>query len=232
MASGFKIFPSVTTSTRWYSGGWQAKMEEIKLLELKEVCLFPTVLNFEQRQKFIKELAKTKVERVPLVHIKNDFKLSEIKYYFDRYHTRLFNLHSEKEYRLHHDLSPYKSYLYLETTKTDISKELQEYAGVCLDVAHVEARRLMGSSLYPVFTKCLKKFPVGVAHVSAIKAQPIAHPKKKGKFIYDSHHYQNLSEFDYLKRYRRFLPTILALELENSLKQQLKAVKYLQKILS
>jgi hypothetical protein len=41
-----------------------------------------------------------------------------------------------------------------------------------------------------------------------------------------------LADFDYLKNYpRKYFPPIIALELENSLKEQLQAKEYIEKIM-
>ncbi len=47
---------------------------------------------------------------------------------------------------------------------------------------------------------------------------------------FDHHLYKNLSELDYLKRYQEFLPEFVALEVENTLSEQLEAKKYIEKI--
>ena len=50
---------------------------------------------------------------------------------------------------------------------------------------------------------------------------------------YDSHNFENLSEFDYLKKYpKNYFSNLIALELENSIKEQLVAKEYIIDILS
>lgn len=71
-----------------------------------------------------------------------------------------------------------------------------------------------------------KKFPIGCAHVSA-----------KPKFKYflarvfkkvGAHYAFGLSEFDYLKKYTKYFPEYLSLELENDFEKQLEIKKYIE----
>jgi hypothetical protein len=41
-----------------------------------------------------------------------------------------------------------------------------------------------------------------------------------------------LEDFDYLIKYKKILPPIMALEVENLLEEQIKAIKYINKILN
>jgi len=51
------------------------------------------------------------------------------------------------------------------------------------------------------------------------------------KWHFASHDLRKLEDLDYLKNYIKYLPEILGLELENSIKQQLEAQKHLEEIL-
>ena len=106
---------------------------------------------------------------------------------------------------------------------------LKNYAGICLDTSHVESERLeKNTNLYNYFIKILKQYPIGCAHISAINPQGGIDPYDN-EFRHDLHLYKNLKQFDYLTRYVKFLSPITALEVENPISQQLKAIKYINR---
>jgi hypothetical protein len=76
----------------------------------------------------------------------------------------------------------------------------------------------------------LNKFPVKCNHISAIKKD--FRIEKDEKLRYDSHSFQDLSEFDYLKKYSLGLfSDFCALELENPIRDQLRVKEYILKTL-
>ena len=228
MNKKFKIFPTITTTS---NSNWKKKIKDIANLGIKEACFFTTGLKPDERKVAYKLLEKTGIKHIPLVHLKHDSTIDEIEYFIHRYGTELFNIHSKKEFKLKHDLSPYRDKISMEFTLFPITDELPSWAGICLDTAHVEEQRLKKTPLYKSFKESLKKFPTNVWHISAIKPEPFLHPGIN-KLIHSCHTYKELSEFDYLKRYKKYISPVIALELENSIEDQLKAKKYIEKILS
>lgn len=221
-----RIYPSITTT----KNVWREQINEINKLNIKTVCLFPTGINHLKRKKLYKLLESSCVTKIPFVHIRNDMDKQEIKYLIQNYNTKLFNIHSQSNgfFPLKHDLSEYKKIIYIETTLAPIpDKELNKYAGICLDTTHVENQRIQKNKLYTRFLKSFEKYPIGIAHISAIKNTPIT---KKGNAHFDKHMFSNLSEFDYVENYIKFLPKTVALELENSIIEQLQAKTYIEKI--
>lgn len=228
MNKKFRVYPTITTTS---NSNWRKKIQTISNLKLKEVCLFITGLNPDERSEAYKLLRKTKIEHIPLVHLKHDSTTDEIEYFIHQFGTKLFNIHSKKEFKLKYDLSPYKDKINLEFTLFPITDELPSWAGICLDTAHVENQRLRKNSLYESFIESLEKFPTNVWHVSAIKPKPFIY-EKTGELNYDFHTFNKLSEFDYIKRYKKYIAPVIALELENSIEDQLKAKKYIEELLS
>jgi len=227
LSKRFKVYPTITTTS---SSHWRKKIQTISDLKLKEACLFTTGLNPDERSKAYKLLEKTEIEYIPLVHLRHDSTVDEIEYFIHRYGTKLFNIHSKKEFKLKYDLSRYKDKINLELTLFPITDELPSWAGICLDTAHVENQRLRKDPLYESFIKSLEEFPTNVWHVSAIKAKPFIH-KRTGELNHDSHTFNKLSEFDYIRRYKKYISPVIALELENNIEDQLKAKKYIEKLL-
>jgi len=225
----FEVYPSITTSL---SSNWKEMISDIKRLNLKKICLFLTGTNMGVRKEIYIALEDSPVKTIPLVHLKNDMEAWEVKYLMKRFKTQIFNVHSRKEYEFSSSLREYsKKYITMELTSTPIEDELHDYTGICLDGAHVENNMLKKSLLYDSFLRCLAKYPVKVWHVSAIKKKKFFWPPTFS-WEYDAHKYRDLSEFDYITKYKKYLVPIIALELVNPIEEQLKAKEYVTKLLT
>ena len=221
-----KIFPSITT----LSLNWKNKIEEIKELGLKEVCLFLTGLNKESREELYKLLKTAEIRRIPLVHLRSDMNLEELDYFVENYKTEVFNTHSERQYPLKYNLDKYKNIIYIENASLPLDgKEIKNFGGVCLDFSHLENRRLLNQDVYRNEIEIIEKYPCGCNHISAIKKFPF---RNKDKLKYDSHYLEDLSEMDYLKRYPvNYFSSIIAIELENTIEKQLMVKNYIIELL-
>jgi len=227
-----KILPTITTITATAGADWRAKIEEVNELGLKEIFVFPTSLNKKDRIELYHMLDHSKVESIPFVHLKNDMELEEVEYFVKKYSTKVFNIHMQIENPLEHDLSKYKNIIYIENVYHILDEEeLKNFAGICLDVSHLENDRLLNPEIYQRNVEIIKKYPIGCNHISALKKD--IHNDEKEIVRYDSHYLQDLSELDYLKRYpRHYFSSFIAIELENSIKEQLKIKTYLEKLIS
>lgn len=232
----YQIYPSVTTTHK----NWEEQISEAAKLKLKELGFFPTCLEKEERYLAYKLFKEADITQLPFVHIRHDMDSKEIGFLQKEFHTRVFNVHSQLKFKqlpkhlkglLVNNLEKFRKQIYVETTLIPLTdKELGYYAGICLDTSHVENQHLYKTCLYKNFMEFLDKYPIGVAHISAVLTKPFLFPGGT-YFLYDRHYYQKLSEFDYLLRYQKFLPAILALELENSIQEQIEAKNYLGKLL-
>lgn len=223
-----KQFLVGVTTTR--NSNWREKVQEIDQLGLKKVAIFTTCLNKKQRQEFFDLLEKTKLKEIPFVHLRSDQEPEELDYLIKQWKTKVFNMHSQREFPFKHNYLKYYQMLYIENTYTPLSqKELKDFAGICLDLSHQENSKLLHKERYKNNEKALKKFPIGCNHISAIK--PTAQLDLDGKPIYTIHSFEKLSEFDYLKNYpQKYFSNYIAIELENSLKDQLKVIDYILKL--
>ncbi len=111
-------------------------------------------------------------------------------------------------------------------------KEVKEFAGVCLDFSHLENDRLLFSERFKEQRSLLLQYKIGCNHIAAIGAT-----KKLTEdgtcMAFDKHIFNELSELDYLKNYpEEFFSNYIAIELENSLKEQLQAIDYICEILN
>ncbi len=223
-----QFLPAITTTS---GADWRAMIQEIDELDLEKIAIFPTCLaELEQRKEFFELLEKTSLKEIPFVHIRSNMRPEELAYLTKRWHTKVFNTHSEDEFPLEYDLSDYFDRMYIENTYWPFNpREMEKFAGLCLDFSHLENHRLLAPSKYKHNIEMLEKFPVGCNHISAIKPRP--HQDNNGDPIYSIHQFEDLSEFDYLKSYpQEWFSDYIAMELENSLSEQLKAIDYILKI--
>ena len=221
-----KIFPSITTLS-----DWQGKIKEVRELGLTEVCLFLTGLDETTRKSLYSALKETKIAKIPLIHLRTDMELWELDYLMKNYEIRAFNIHMQIEFPLIYDYSKYKDIIYLENIYNVFDEnELKEFAGICLDFSHLENERILNKEKFDKFVRIIGKYPIGANHIALIKKSK--HTDETGETRYDAHTMENLSELDYLENYPlNYFSPILALELENSIKEQLLAKDYIAGII-
>lgn len=226
--SSRKILPSITTITKSI---WRDKIKEIKRLELKEVFLFLSSLKQERRKELYELLRQSGVEKIPFVHLKSDMELWELDYLVKNYETEVFNIHTQREYPLSHDYSKYKDIIYVENTILPLDEEeIKSFAGICLDLSHLEGSRVMRKDIYEHDIKLIKKYSIGCNHISAIDESSFSSDNPNP--VYDDHFINDLSELDYIKKYpKEYFSPFIAIELENSIEEQLRAKEYIINLL-
>lgn len=247
-----KIYPSITTTR---GSNWRKQICDIKKLSLKEICLFPTCLDMKERKRLYRLLKGTPIKRIPLVHLRNDMELWELDYLVKNYKVKAFNIHPLSRYPIINDFSKYKEKIYIENFRQPLNeKEIKQFKGICIDFSHLEYSRLCYPKDYRHNLRLIKKYPHDYAHISAVKYKrctatfelgSLAHHENKfspglaakyksdvDKKCYSLHYLGDLSELDYLKRYlSKYRPSVIAIELENSIAEQLQIKKYILKLL-
>lgn len=232
-----KILLGLTTIT---PGQWKNKVKEIDQLELKEIALFPTCLDIEQRQELYGMMEKTKLENIPHVHLREqDMDRRELDYLIKRFKTQVFNIHAGK--RTMDFLEKNKKYrdrIYVENTHSiddDFSEALKYCAGVCFDLSHWESYGFIKKEeSYKILPDLLKKHKIGINHISAVKKNLTSHYDHifgLDFYDYSDHDLAELSEVDYVKKYKNYLANIISIELENPLERQMEVKKYLESII-
>jgi hypothetical protein len=224
-----KILISIVTTE---DSNWRAKFKEAKQLGVKEIGLFLTCLEKTERRELYRELKKSGIKKVPFVHLRSDMDAKEIDWLMKNYGTKVFNVHSAKHHPLLHDLSQFRKRIYMENNLHPVHGEVGNWAGVCLDVSHFEDKRLRREMLLlNDVRKTLKKYPVGLWHLNAIMNDKATDGRRNHRG-YDQHYFTDLKQLDYCVRYKKYLPKhYIVFELENSLKEQLMAKKYVEKLL-
>lgn len=226
-----KILLSLTSTGK--DKDFAEKIKQLEQLGIKEIALFLTAIGYEERQGLYRLLENSAIEKVPFVHLRNDMEVSEVDYLADRWKSKIFNIHGgNSHYPFHNNLGKYDKQIYLETQFSDLGEdELKKYAGICLDVSHYHDFKKVDQRLYRHYQELIKKYPCGCGHISAFRILP--HYWKKGRrWHFSRHRYHWLREFNYIKNYKNILPPLMALELENSPAEQLKAKQYIEKILA
>ncbi len=215
-----RILPSVTTSR-----DWRDLIAEASRLGLTEVCFFPTLLGKEERQEAYGLLEKSTIKHIPFVHLRSDMSPAEIVYLNDKFGTEIFNIHPTTEFPLQYDLGNWKKKIYIETVDQPLEEaELEQFAGICADISHIERYRRDNLVYYESIRRLMTRYPVGCWHVSASRLDESGKTKAP-------HYFEELSDFDYVTNYRDIIPPIIALELTNSLAEQLEAADYIEKLL-
>ncbi len=223
------ILPTITTT---FNANWKGKIKEVQLFDLEEVALFPTCLDKNERRGLYDLISKSGIKSIPFVHLREDMEVQELEFFIKKYNTQIFCVHSAQVYPIPLEWIKYASIIAIENTSAGgfDEKEIKRFGGICLDFAHLENDRITNLEKFNHDFALLNKFPVRCNHISAVKKE--FKIGKDEKLKYDSHSFESLPEFDYLKKYSLGLfSDFCALELENSIRDQLKVKEYILKTL-
>lgn len=221
------LLPSILTACNPH---WSEEIQNIKALGLSQVALFLTGLDAVQRQRCYQELRKIPGLIIPFIHARHDMAKEEYKYLSDHFGTTKFNLHPRGDFSSSPDSGEFNKMIYIENCNGLLEKDLANFAGICLDLSHLENWRLMKDERFQIVDDLVKKHGVGVNHLSVIKMAP--EMDGEGKLVYTNHYMSSFDEFDYLKHYGRvYFGEYLAIELLNPLSEQLELAAYLNEIL-
>jgi hypothetical protein len=218
------LLPSLTSTRR---DRMEPFLEALRQSDVRTIALFPTTLKPHERQALYEKLERIDGLKVPHVHLRSDCTDAEIGYLTYRFGTEVFNVHPSGSGTAYvPESSRWLKAISLENA--DALPEADQLAGcggVCPDFSHWEAARRARDPAYEGFEALVRRFPAVCCHVSAIRE---GDPNPwNGRT--DHHHFTSLADFDYLDRYREFLPPQwVSLELENTLDEQLEAIAYLK----
>lgn len=226
-----QFLAAITTT---FASDWKKQIQEIDQLSIKRLALFPTCLEKKERAEMYALLEKTGLEEIPFVHLRHDMDSSELDYLMQKFKTKVFNTHTQRQYPFEHDLSKFKKLIFVENAGFLFeAQELEEFAGICLDFSHLEDKRLLKLDQFKETMDFLKKYPIGCNHISAIESEPHFDEYITDQQFYSRHYFEKLSYFDYLKQYPvEFFSDFVAIEVGNSLTEQLRAIDYIVKLLN
>lgn len=206
---------------------WQDKIKEIEKLKIKEAALFLELYDRKERQKIYQALFSSGVKNIPLVHIRHDMARKELEFLQRNYQTKYFTCHEENF--VQEDLNKWKGFyknIYLEMNFDNfVSKtvNVEKIGGFCIDLAHFKCglEKLSKDFEYVFKRKEIHKY-FKCNHLSGWDA----------KKNIDMHAIYSLKDFDYLKTLPKFVfGKIIALEMFNPIREQLKFKKYLVNML-
>ncbi len=229
-----QFLPSITTIGENPASSWQDKIQEASDLGIKKVAIFLTCLNKSQRKDFYSLLEESTIKEVSFVHIRSDMSPDELDYLQNKFKIKVFNTHTNRQHPLTYNLEKYNQEIFIENTWPWDEQEIKKFAGLCLDFGHLYDAKILRPDDYKNNLKILKKYPIGCNHISAVDGEVAFFKTEIGERPFLSRHlFTDLSQFDYLKEYpKEWFSNFCAMELENSLKEQLKAIDYITNILS
>ncbi len=215
-----KILLGLTTTR---NSDWRTKVKEINEYNIRDIALFLTGLEKKEREELYRLLAHTNINSIYHVHLRGDMDEKEISYLIDTYDVQAFNIHSiRSNYPFDNLAEKFYKKTYIENTFVVPTKnELLKYGGLCVDFSHWESYKWTHLYEYYKLKNLADHFNIGCCHVSAIRYL--------GGIVADDQHIaSDKKDFDYLKKYIKYLPNHISLELENSFKDQLEYKKYIQ----
>lgn len=217
-----KIYPSITG---FINVDWQGQLKEINKLKLTEVAVFLSAFDKKERDHLYKFLLKSSVKRVPLVHLRDDTNASDIKFFIKNFKTEHFNIH-EQFFGILNQWKGYWKKIYLELNYNDEipkSVDVEKIGGFCIDLSHFKTAIARGTKEAFYISKNKDKIRFSCNHLNGYDE----------KTKEDKHTVTSLKDFEYLKTLPKYVfGEIIALEVYNSIKEQLEFKKYISKILN
>jgi hypothetical protein len=222
-----KVLVSITTIN---NVDWRSQIKEANKLKLKEVAVFVTGLNKKQRQEMYRLLENSSIKSIPFVHLRGDMGQEELDYLIKKFKTKVFNIHSKSEFPQSFDYSEkYRKMIFIENVYNLFKEnEIKRFGGICLDFSHLENDRILKPEKFKKDVELIEKYPIGCNHASCLAKSTYRDAKRALR--HDRHLLRKLSQMDYLKKYpKRYFSQFIAIELGNTVKQQLKVRDYIMK---
>ncbi len=221
MADSNKLFVSITGSE---NTDWREQLREINNYGIKKAAVFVERFDREQRESLYQALLKSEVEEVPLVHLRHDVVVEEIDFFINNFSTPYFNIHEETFYFL----DKWKKHwdkLYLEmNADSEIAGnvKVEEIGGFCIDLAHFRKSVTRGTEeAYYIYLR-RNDIEFSSNHISGYLEEEDM----------DMHTVDEVERFDYLKDLPEYLfGEVLALEVDNSIREQLQFQEYVSEVL-
>jgi hypothetical protein len=205
---------------------WPEQLAEIEKLKITEVSLFLEKLPYPERKKVYQALYKSKIKRIPLVHLRHDMNKDEIEFLVKNYQAKFLTIH-EINFNYLEQWKKYFPSLYLEMnydSRVSPKVEVEKIGGFCVDLSHFKAAEVKYSREF-AYTVERKNFP-RYFHCNHLNGYSPIENK-------DIHKVTSLKDFDYLNTLPKFIfGEVIALEVENSIADQLKFKKYLVEMLN
>lgn len=203
---------------------WQLKLEEINELKIAKAAVFLSRFDKKERDNFYRFLLKSTIKEVPFVHLREDVTGEEVAFFINHFKTQYFNIH-EDHFAILDQWQGYWDKIYLEMNyDSQIHKDVKvrKIGGFCVDLAHFKAALARGSEeAYYTFLR-RNKIKFACNHLNGYS------PEQQE----DVHLIKDLKDFDYLLSLPKYVfGQVIALEVDNSIHEQMRFREYLIKLL-
>lgn len=216
-----KIFVSITGIK---DTDWKSKLAEIEKYKIREAALFLEHFKPEQRKKIYDALPASCLQRIPLIHAKNDMDRWEFVWLAKKYNP-LFTIHENSFLHMHKWHGFYKN-LFLELdygNNVEPYVRVEKIGGFCIDLSHFKAAEERHAAEYYYAIKRKNKKIFKCNHLNGY-----SYEKKS-----DIHNVWSLKNFEYLKTLPRFVfGDVIAIETNNSISEQIIFKKHVSKLLA
>jgi hypothetical protein len=218
-----RILVGITSKDDYH---WPQQLAEVKRFEIDKVSLFLEKLPYSQRKKIYQSLLKSNIKDIPLVHLRHDMSKDEIEFLVKNYHSEFLTIH-EINFNYLKQWQGYYPSLYLEMNadgRLSSKVDVQRIGGFCVDLSHFKKAE----------TKLAKEFAYTIKRKEFSRYFRCNHlngysPEENE----DLHTITSLKNFDYLTTLPKFIfSEVIALEVENSIADQLKFKRHLVKMLN
>ena len=216
-----KIFVGLTAKK---GKGWERKLKDIKRYKIKKFVLFIEEIKKRDRKRLYKKLLNNNFE-IPLVHLRSDSDKQELEFLAKNFQSKYFNIH-ERDFNHLNRLNGFYKQLCLELNydnHVEKNVDINRIGGFCIDLSHFKAAK----------DRCSKEFLYVLKRKNNNKKFICNHLNGYSyKKRCDMHLVSSTKDFDYLISLPKFVfGKIIALEMYNSISEQLKFKKYLVKLL-
>ncbi len=218
-----RLLPSITGKT---DDDWKTKLSEINKRKIKKIALFLEQFNKKQRKQIYQALLQSKIKKIPLVHLKNDMTSRELEFLIKNFKSKYLTIHESTFSILKKWKGLYKK-LYLELNKDNYipkNVDVTKIGGFCVDLSHFKSAEesFTKEFLYIIKRRKTRKY-FKCNHLNG-------YSYKKNT---DIHTLKNKNQLNYLTTLPDFIfGKTIGLEMENSIKEQLRYKDYIIKLLT
>jgi hypothetical protein len=204
---------------------WQNKLNEINQLKIEKAAVFLSQFEKKERDNFYRFLLRSSIKEIPFVHLREDVESKEIEFFINNFKTRYFNIHEDHFQHLD-KWQGFLDKLYLEMDfNSQIAKDVKvrRIGGFCVDLAHFKSAIVRGAEeAYYIFLR-KNKIEFACNHLGGYSEELMS----------DIHKIKDIKSFDYLNTLPKYVfGKVMALEVENSIKEQIVFRDYIFKILN
>ncbi len=218
----FKIIVSITGRN---AAECISKIKELQKYQVPEAALFLEMLDADNREQVYQALANLKI-KIPLVHLRQDMVKGELIMLSKEYQVKYFTIH-EDHFKIIKNWYGFYKKLYLEMTTDDyVAKnvKVETIGGFCVDVAHYKKQAVLNNEDFKyVYKRRNQATLFACNHISGYSYLNNL----------DMHEVSAQKDFSYLKELPEFIfGKVLAIEVFNSIKEQLVYKEYILKIIN